>query len=189
MRLILLLFLIVLVTKDIQERNEEAKPAPLVVQIAGPTAPKLDDYEKIIAQLQQQITVLRRQKPPSAPVQQIEPSVPNNAQLADSAKDIARRFRSLQDELNWHGKNEREAHANGVNGPIPQGFYATQVQRIQPIRTEATALQRQILNRLPAQPENSTVNMVLRDGMISGFNPLYDVANYFDQLAQQLQLR
>ena len=46
MRLILLLFLIVLVTKDIQERNEEAKPAPLVVQIAGPTAPKLDDYAK-----------------------------------------------------------------------------------------------------------------------------------------------
>ena len=77
----------------------------------------------MIAELrQQQITVLRRQKPPSAPVQQIEPSVPNNAQLADSAKDIARRFRSLQDELNWHGKNEREAHANGVNGPIPRGF-------------------------------------------------------------------
>jgi hypothetical protein len=191
-RLALILFLLVAVWKDLSEHNEEAKPAPLAVQIAGPAAPKIDEYEREIATLNNQVADLKKSQSTGArykPPKPAEPSGPNNAQLADSAKDIARRFRSLQEDLNWHDKNERETHSNGANGPIPPGFYNSQIQRIQPIRTEAIALQHQILNRLPQQPDNSAVDTVLGSGMISGINPLYDVANYFDQLAQQLLLK
>jgi len=193
-RLALILFLLVAVWKDLSEHNEQAKPAPLVVQIAGPAAPKIDEYEREIAALSNQVADLKKPQSMGARYKPLQPqpaesSGPNNAQLADSAKDIARRFRKLQEDLNWHDKNERETHANGANGPIPPGFYNSQVQRIQPTRTEAIALQRQILNRLPPQPDNSAVDIVLGDGMISGINPLYDVANYFDQLAQQLLLK
>jgi outer membrane murein-binding lipoprotein Lpp len=90
------------VAKDLLERNEEAKPAPLVVQIAGPAAPKIDQYESTIAALNGQIAALK--KPPSAvalaPQIQAEPSGPNNAQLADSAKELAPSLRRLQDEIN-----------------------------------------------------------------------------------------
>ena len=43
------------------------------------------------------------------------PTGPNNAQLADSAKELARGFRELQKDLNWRDANERETHANGAN--------------------------------------------------------------------------
>ena len=86
----------------------------------------MDQYVKEIANLKGQIVVLQKPKP----LTPADPSGPNNAQLADSTREIARRFRSLQDDLNWHDKNEREAHANGANGPIPQGFYNSQLQRI-----------------------------------------------------------
>jgi hypothetical protein len=96
-RLALILFLLVAVWKDLSERNEEFKPSPLVVNIPGPAAPKLDGYEKIIGGLQQEIDTLKKQKAPVTPVQRVEPNGPNSAQLADSAKDIARRFRTLQE--------------------------------------------------------------------------------------------
>jgi hypothetical protein len=113
------------------------------------------------------------------------PEVPNNSQLAYSANDIARRLRSLQDSINFYFMMKRRE--NG--GAIPIDFYSAQWSRIEPIRTEAVALRGQILKRLPPQAENSTVNMVLVYDNTAGINPLYDVATYFEQLAQQLLLK
>jgi hypothetical protein len=38
------------------------------------------------------------------------------------------------------------------------------------------------------QPSDSIVDMVLNDGMFAGNNPLYQVADYFERLAQLLFL-
>lgn len=127
-----------------------------------------------------------------SPTKNLSPSdqepVPNNAQLADSARDLARRFRDLQRLLNWNEASERDAHRNPATGPIPQSFYDHQVALLQPLSTQGVLSRRQILNRLPPQPADPTVDMVLNDVMFSGNNPLYVVADYFDQLAQLLVL-
>jgi len=126
-----------------------------------------------------------------APPPAAAPSTPTvtNSQLADSAKDIARRFRELQDYYSWHENNERQVHANGINGPIPQSYYSANISRLQPIRTEAMALRRVILDRLPPQPKNNDVEGVLDDDSLAGANPLYGVADYFEGLAHQLSLK
>ncbi len=110
---------------------------------------------------------------------------PNLAQLADSAKNLARRFRDLQQNFNNRDIGEREQHKSGV---FPRDYYEAQKSDLQPIRLEAIALRLQILSRLPEQPVNRNVTMVLDDDMLSGPNPLDEVATYFDRLAQLLQL-
>jgi hypothetical protein len=91
-RLALILFLLVAVWKDLSERNEEFKPSPLVVNIPGPAAPKLDGYEKIIGGLQQEMTPSRSRRPqsrqfngsnPTAQTQRNLPTAPKIS-LADS---------------------------------------------------------------------------------------------------------
>jgi hypothetical protein len=119
------------------------------------------------------------------PLRTPAPDGPNNAQLADRANDIAARFRDLQDSINWYFMMKRRE--NG--GAIPIDFYQAQWSRIRPISAEAVALERQIVPRLPQQPENSRVNSVLQYGDTAGINPLYDVASYFEDLARQLQLK
>jgi len=113
------------------------------------------------------------------------PDVINNSQLAHSANGIASRLRKLQDSINWYMTMKRRE--NG--GAIPVDFYKAQWSRIEPIRAEALELQKQILKRLPPQPENSMVSGVLVYDNPAGINPLYDVATYFDDLAQQLSLK
>ncbi len=117
------------------------------------------------------------------------PMGPNNVQLADSAKDIARRFRELQDYFNWHDNNERQAHANGQLGPIPRSFYQGEMIRLQPIRTEAMALRRVILDRVPPQPTDDDCKTVLDYNSLAGVHPLYGCADYFEHLAQSLMLK
>lgn len=69
-------------------------------------------------------------------------------------------------------------------GPVPSSLYDYQVALLQPLSTEGALLRRQILNRLRPQPSDHTVDMVLNDVMFSGANPLFKVADYFNQLAQ-----
>ena len=202
MRLIMLVFLIVLVAKDIQERSDEPKIAPMEVHFAGPAAPIFDQTTPRIQQDEADIAALRSQveevtrktnskseAAASPKPRASEPSGPSDTQLADSARELARQLRHVQSSIDFHQKNEFEEHANGHNGPVPANFYTFLQQQVEPYRAQGKLLRRQILDRLPAQPENSTVDMVLNEGSIAGANPLNAVADYFDELAQMLILK
>jgi hypothetical protein len=119
-----------------------------------------------------------------------ESTGPNDAQLAESARNIARRLREEQNRLDRQYAAEVEVHRNPINGPFPFAtFINLQISEIQPIRKEAIALRRQILNRVPQQPENTDVTVVLDDNSLAGPHPLYGVADYFEGLAQTLELK
>jgi len=113
---------------------------------------------------------------------------PTNAQIKNNALDLARRLREFQQREDAHWVTERQVHKDNQTA-IPQTFFTGQLIRFAPLRLEAQQMRTALLNRLPPQPDNSTVRMALDEDALAGPEPLFEVANYFEILASQLDTK
>jgi len=110
-----------------------------------------------------------------------------NQLLRDTTLDLVRKLRELQ--LWWDTENERIGFG-GDNEQFRQ-FMRRNVgkqvdSKFQPLRAQAKELKNELLKKLPSQEPNETVNMLLDTGVPAGVKPLYEIADYFDQLARML---
>jgi hypothetical protein len=122
----------------------------------------------------------------------------SNSQLKDAALDLARRLREFQSEFtdsenrilmeqsHITDKAAKEKDFVDRNAKLLAFMNGTQA-RFVPLRAEAQNMRVQLLNRLPPQEANQTVDMVLNSGALAGPYPLYDVAAYFERLAGLLR--
>jgi hypothetical protein len=78
-------------------------------------------------------------------------------------------------------KFDMQVHKRAVPSP---GTYEKELSKLQPLRSEARDL-----NSLPPQSENSAARDVLDSNSLAGANPVYELADYFDELARKLSIK
>jgi hypothetical protein len=159
------------------------------------TQGELDAIQKVLVQLAKNsdpknavalfnaLAAIRLQSPSSAPTATSVPFSLTNGQMAKLAQNSALRFRELQEQLDIDFQSDRLKNHSSFVSP---DFMERELQKIQPARIDARGLRELILKRLPQQPQNSTVSLVLDENSISGARPLNEVAEYFDELARLL---
>lgn len=131
----------------------------------------------------------------------------SNSQLRDAALDLARRLREFQfrfatDEAKMYqtyfpqiaaaNKNKDTEAADKIQGQLVSAEVALhnrEQMEFGSLRAEAMNMRTQLLNRLPPQPDNMMVQLVLDRGVLAGASPIYEVASYIEQLARLLPER
>jgi hypothetical protein len=138
------------------------------------------------------------------------PKTFSNQQLWDAAIDLSRRLRVFEIQMSEAERQSRDRFDKAVAelpGKLFQDKDQTAIQlawntmtsesakasaartaAFGSLRSEAMNMRTQLLNRLPPQPENPTVRMVLDSDVIAGPHPISMLADYIESKARLLDL-
>ena len=146
------------------------------------------EKDSLKSELRQRDEYITRLEARTCPQCRLGGNSDTNQLLRETTLDLVRKLREMQRQLEID--NDRIKRLDLPTEQARQFLYSSKMKeydyKFQPLRAQAKMLQDQILRKLPPQEPNEDVKRSLETPYLMGPMPLYELADYFEQLANML---